>query len=392
LFKFALRYHSHHSHQYVDGAWGPLIIANEKPRGEVWRDLYDEELLITLNDWHHLSAKELGQGYLSGIRKVPVPDSILINGLGSSSCRTTTKNDRDCYPNLDAQKPAVLSVSPGRRYRIRVINTSARSSFNFSIDGHRLQTIETDGVDTVVVPPVDVVRIWIAQRYSFLVTANRPLNEYWIRAVGDIGGLRALAVLKYNRDNTPPRPVGSTAAGAGSRNQADQGRPAVQNFNWDSISSGRACSKAIFQRNSPSEYKFQMKSSAATLPRAGETIITLPVTKPLRFPKLLNQDNCSPFHQEAASDAPDHYDRLIEINATDCGRKGDPQARFCFNGVQFVPGGTKSLPALFQMIQGERITNGGKTFKTPYMNEVRTWFARQQKQTQNPIALYCTIN
>jgi len=173
-------WHSHHSTQYTDGCWGSLIVGNT-PR-EVYD--YDEELVITVNDWHHQPASELLEWYLSPASKgnEPIPDSVMINGRGTYPCDYARLNGRTC--STAAQKPLVLEVQRGKRYRIRLINTSSMANFNFSIDNHMLETIEVDGVDTVRVPPVDVVRIFSAQRYSFLVKMDSTSigSSFWIRA------------------------------------------------------------------------------------------------------------------------------------------------------------------------------------------------------------------
>lgn len=57
-----------------------------------------------------------------------VPDSGLINGKGR-------------YVGGPTVDRAVLNVTPGKRYRFRVINISAIGSYTFSIEGHSLTII-----------------------------------------------------------------------------------------------------------------------------------------------------------------------------------------------------------------------------------------------------------
>jgi iron transport multicopper oxidase len=54
----------------------------------------------------------------------------------------------------------------------------------FSIDGHNLTVIEADGVTTSPVT-VNQLTIFAAQRYSFVLEANQPVDNYWIRAQPD---------------------------------------------------------------------------------------------------------------------------------------------------------------------------------------------------------------
>jgi len=80
-------------------------------------------------------------------------------------------------------------------------HASAYGFFTFSIAGHSLKIIEVDGVN---VEPllVDSIQIFAGQRYSFILTADQPFSNYWIRAVssnghpGFDGGINS-AILKY---------------------------------------------------------------------------------------------------------------------------------------------------------------------------------------------------
>ncbi|KAJ2799047.1 ferroxidase fet3, partial [Coemansia helicoidea] len=81
----------------------------------------------------------------------PVPRSALVGNVGGRNTKT-------------------LAFSPGKTYRLRLINMSALAMFHFSIDGHTMRVIEVDGIDT---EPMEVgnVRLAAAQRVSVLVTA-----------------------------------------------------------------------------------------------------------------------------------------------------------------------------------------------------------------------------
>jgi len=73
------------------------------------------------------------------------------------------------------------------------------AKFFFSIPGHTLNVIETDGIDTVMVP-LERVPIAAAQRYSFLVDMDGPRNEYWIKAEADLG------MYAFDEPNINPTP------------------------------------------------------------------------------------------------------------------------------------------------------------------------------------------
>ncbi|CAL1715519.1 unnamed protein product [Somion occarium] len=174
-------YHSHLSTQYCDGLRGPLVVYDPKDPNADLYDVDDENTIITLADWYHVLAQT--------VVGVATPDSTLINGLGRSP------------DHLDA-KLAVITVERNKRYRFRLISISCDPNFNFSIDHHSMTVIEADGVNTQSLT-VDSIQIFAAQRYSFVLQANQPVGNYWIRArpsganvTSFNGGLNS-AILRY---------------------------------------------------------------------------------------------------------------------------------------------------------------------------------------------------
>ncbi|KAK0498036.1 laccase lcc5 [Armillaria luteobubalina] len=189
-------YHSHLTTQYCDGLRGPFIIYDpQDPHAHLY-DIDDGNTsILTLSDWYHAPAKELG---------LPIADSTLINGLGR-------------YVNATTHDLAVVKVKKGTRYRIRMINLGCEASFRFSIDSHTMTIIEVDGINHVPYT-VDEMDIFSGQRYSFVLNANQKIGNYWIRANPSVGtqgyedGINS-AILRYNgadneEPNTPliPRP------------------------------------------------------------------------------------------------------------------------------------------------------------------------------------------
>lgn len=92
-------------------------------------------------------------------------------------------------------------MSSSKRYRIRLVSISCDPNFTFSIDNHTFTVIEADGINVQPLV-VDSIQIFAGQRYSFILTANQPSNNYWIRAnpnlgtTGFLGGLNS-AILRY---------------------------------------------------------------------------------------------------------------------------------------------------------------------------------------------------
>ncbi|CAA7263068.1 unnamed protein product [Cyclocybe aegerita] len=178
-------YHSHFGTQYCDGLRGPLVVYDPRDPHRNRYDVDDESTIITLSDWYHLPSPS-----------VPVPamsDSTLINGKGR-------------YVNGPKVDLAVVNVRRGRRYRFRLVSLSCDPNYMFSIDGHKLTIIEADAQSTQPLT-VDKIQIFAGQRYSFILEANQKVDNYWIRALPNIGapGLTSgfagginSAILRYN--------------------------------------------------------------------------------------------------------------------------------------------------------------------------------------------------
>ncbi|KAJ7465648.1 laccase [Mycena latifolia] len=140
-------YHSHLSTQYCDGLRGPLVVYDPKDPHKHLYDIDNESTIITLADWYHYPAPASPK--TSG----PVFNSTLINGLGR-------------YADGPLSPLAVLNVARGKRYRFRLVSMSCDPSWIFSIDALIVDSLE----------------IFAGQRYSFILDANQPVSNYWVRA------------------------------------------------------------------------------------------------------------------------------------------------------------------------------------------------------------------
>ncbi|KAG5644864.1 Acyl-coenzyme A oxidase 2 [Asterophora parasitica] len=186
-------YHSHLSTQYCDGLRGAFVVYDLLDPHRSKYDIDNEDTVITLADWYHHPAATAGV--------VPTPESNLINGKGR-------------YAGGPATPFAVIKVIKGLRYRFRLVNTACDPNYVFSIDGHGLASrllttiilfphtvIEADGVNTQPLE-VDSIQIYAGQRYSFVLKADQPIGNYWIRSNPNIGtrgfeGGLNLAILRY---------------------------------------------------------------------------------------------------------------------------------------------------------------------------------------------------
>lgn len=177
-------YHSHLSTQYCDGLRGAFIVGDPNDPHASLYDVDDESTIITLADWYH----------------VPAPSALVIDQVPPASV-TTLINGKGRYTYSPSIPLAVINVEKGKRYRFRLIAMACDPNFTFSIDNHFMTVIEADGENTVPLI-VDSLQIFAGQRYSVIVHADKPTDNYWIRAepnrgvLGFAGGINT-AILRY---------------------------------------------------------------------------------------------------------------------------------------------------------------------------------------------------
>jgi len=175
-------YHSHVNSQYTEGMFGALVV-----RGSPEAYKYDGEFTLMLSDWYHQTAHENEAWHLSPPSRgvPPYPNSGLINGMGRYPCEFARLMNRTC--DMDQQFRPVIKLHRDKLYRIRLLNTAAVASFNFSVDYHTLRAIEVDGIDVAQPVSAHVVPIAAGQRYSFLFQCKdnaegKNESRYLIRA------------------------------------------------------------------------------------------------------------------------------------------------------------------------------------------------------------------
>ncbi|KXN87841.1 Laccase-4 [Leucoagaricus sp. SymC.cos] len=162
-------YHSHFGEQYCDGIRGAFIIYDPNDPLRSYYDVDDESTIISLSEWYHTPTASLPPGPKGA-------DSTLINGKGR-------------YPTGDKVDLAIINVTQGKRYRLRIISMSCDPFYTFSIDGHDLTVIEVEGTATkpYTINTIPVYAVYAGQRYSVVLNANQRPGNYWIRALPNSG-------------------------------------------------------------------------------------------------------------------------------------------------------------------------------------------------------------
>lgn len=133
---------------------------------------YDYDLgPLSVTDFYYKQMYELGfvaDGTVQPFRGPPVADNGLINGLNKNKDLTTGK-----YHNV--------TLIPGKKYKLRLVNTAVDNHFRVSLDRHSFKVIQADFVP-IVPYETDWVFLAIGQRYDVIFEATEDPGNYWFRA------------------------------------------------------------------------------------------------------------------------------------------------------------------------------------------------------------------
>ena len=203
-------YHSHSGAQRTDGFYGALIVKESPCRRRLIRnrlphkyrnfeDLPDQHTL-TLLDWQHEASLDLftqvhaDLGFYPDkpLGEVPTPNdtpyqgtrSFDNGGAGPVPYFSGIVNGKGRHVDVPYRKTrlSIFTVERGKIYRFRLIGAQSLLSYSFSIDGHKLTVVGTDGYWIEPVEEVDYIMIHPGERYDFLLEADATNNNYWMLA------------------------------------------------------------------------------------------------------------------------------------------------------------------------------------------------------------------
>ena len=226
-------YHSHSGAQRTDGFFGALIV-KERPyqlkKIETQLNIHGvrtfidnpAEHSITLLDWNHEASLDTFSQLNAGLgfyKNVPVGEVPSDNEMRYESTRSIERaevgpvpfysglvNGKGRHNDVPYSKTRLseFRVQKGNRYRFRLIGAQGLYAYKFSIDGHRLTVVATDGYWIEPVKNVDYLIIHTGERYDFILDANQDAKNYWLRA----------ETLEINPKGGPPyRSLGHVAEG-----------------------------------------------------------------------------------------------------------------------------------------------------------------------------------
>ncbi|CAH2065703.1 unnamed protein product [Thlaspi arvense] len=135
---------------------------------------------VLIGDWYKSSHTDLKAQLDSG-KKLPLPDGILINGLGSG---------------------ATLYVYRGKTIRLRISNVGLQDSLNFRIQDHKMVLVEVEGTHTLQIT-LSSLDVHVGQSYSVLVYADQPAHDYYmvVSSRFSSAALTTTGVLRYRNSS-----------------------------------------------------------------------------------------------------------------------------------------------------------------------------------------------
>ncbi|OMG62657.1 copper oxidase [Stutzerimonas balearica] len=194
-------YHSHSAFQEQLGVYGPLIIDPLEPEPFA----YDRDYVVFLSDWTDESParvlaklKKRSDYYNQGRRTLgDFIDDVADNGW------TDTISERWAWAKMNMSPTDLADISgatytyllngqapdgnwtglfqPGERIRLRLINGSAMSYFDFRIPGLKLTVVAADG-QSVEPVQVDEVRLAVAETLDVIVEPDGSQDAYTLFA------------------------------------------------------------------------------------------------------------------------------------------------------------------------------------------------------------------
>ena len=191
-------YHAHTGAQRTDGLLGALIVKELTTDSRYTIDLPDQHTLI-LTDWFLQSSIDVYQQVQSRVRfwKEGADNKHYVSYKGTSASDGTfigyapfwsaTINGKGRHYNeigeANFAEVSYFNVVPNQRYRFRLIGTQSIYALRFSIEGHKLTVISTDGFKINSITNVDYIIVNSGERYDIIVdTSGKDIRDYWILA------------------------------------------------------------------------------------------------------------------------------------------------------------------------------------------------------------------
>ncbi|EME41042.1 hypothetical protein DOTSEDRAFT_178384 [Dothistroma septosporum NZE10] len=178
-------WHAHDGVQRADGLYGGFVV--HKPSHQGVSQQPDAEHLLLVGDWYHRSAEDALEYYMhpGAFGLETVPDSVLVNGLGSYTCSDAVPaRPVDCIASELAANS--LDLATDRHNILRIVNVGAYAGFSISLSDRLLRPIRVDaGHQVSAAASKSVGVLHPGERMDVLVlrqkSKSRPATELTVR-------------------------------------------------------------------------------------------------------------------------------------------------------------------------------------------------------------------
>lgn len=205
-------FHPHVGVQLDSGLIGALVVEDpDEPLS------YDDDVTLVFDDWldgvtstpdqtlRDLRADGMKMGSMGDMDMGSMEMSE--QGMGTSRRQPLGEDTGDVsYPlhlvnGRPPADPVVVEARPGQRLRLRLVNAGSDTAYEFSVGGHRLQVVASDGFPVEPVT-VDSLVLGMGERFDVLVEAGDGAFPVVAAPVGK-PGTPAFAVLRTAAGETP---------------------------------------------------------------------------------------------------------------------------------------------------------------------------------------------
>lgn len=194
-------YHSHMGSQRTNGLFGALIVKEKELKYPL--SFIDDPANHTINlmDWYQIDVDNFIRTENFGIGAFPNlppytipsdthPSDVYLETLGSDFAQIGNRafwaglmNGKGRYSSVPYNQSSLkmFEVERGNKYRFRLIHSGSMYGFRFSVDGHSIKVMATDGY-LVDLTEVDYISLHSGERYDFILETDAPQDNYWMLA------------------------------------------------------------------------------------------------------------------------------------------------------------------------------------------------------------------
>ena len=198
-------YHSHQYDERSNGMYGGLVVLDPDQPEKEYEDKPDEHT-IAFFEWFPVNSDSWIEAPFSlpdpvngskpyesvktfdGTEAGNSPFFAGFMNFGGWRFNNTLSNwnrsslDQTCMPPVANTPLPFFNVTQNSSYRFRLIGSQVNYAYRFSIHGHRLRVIATDGMDATIpsniTDEVDFIIVHVGERYDFVLEASNSVNNY----------------------------------------------------------------------------------------------------------------------------------------------------------------------------------------------------------------------